>query len=79
MVPVGVPNVEDFTVSLRLHVTPEGVVKQIEMLEAKERSGLSHHWPRVRAVQFWSRRDELGRLADPGRTNTVRPSSCAGR
>jgi len=38
-VPIGIPNLESYTVSLRLHMTPEGVVTQIDVLDDKGDAG----------------------------------------
>jgi len=32
-IPIGIPNMESYTVSLRLHMTQEGVVTQIDVLD----------------------------------------------
>jgi hypothetical protein len=64
MVPVGVTNAEDYTVSLRLHVTSEGVVKQIEVLEASDDPGFRTLAESARRAVLITQA-ELGRLPIP--------------
>ncbi len=64
LIPVGVPNLESYTVSLRLHVTPDGVVKQIEVLDAIDDPGFRTVAESARRAILITQA-ELGRLPIP--------------
>jgi hypothetical protein len=64
LIPLGVPNLESYTVSLRLHVTPDGVVKQIEVLDDNDDPGFRTVAESARRAILITQ-DELGRLPIP--------------
>jgi hypothetical protein len=64
LIPLGLPNAENCTTSLRLHVTPEGIVNKIDVLQ-------DHDDPDCDAIAQSARRavlitqNELGHLPIP--------------
>lgn len=63
-IPIGVSDVEKCTVGLRLHLTPEGVVTQIDLLQENDEPGCNSVAESARRAILMTQ-NELGRLPIP--------------
>jgi hypothetical protein len=64
LIPIGIANAESYTVSLRLHLTPGGVVTQIEVLDDNPDPGFRTIAESARRAVLITQ-SELGRLPIP--------------